>query len=304
MANEAFRVRAAGRAATARLGTPAEAVARLEALAPKASHFQAAPEAPDTQAAPEGPVFIFSSGWRCGSTLLQRLVMSRDGVFVWGEPFDQEDLLGDLMAPLMRTAFGMSDKHVFFRGTAEPSTLSETWIATIAPDTEALRQAYRALLARLFGVEAICTATRRWGVKTVRLNARFWPLLNWVFPEARAVFLMRDPLGSYRSYRWRTHFARWPDRPVAGPAGYGAIWADLVRGFEAGRNANAMILRYEDLRPDAPQLAALEAHLGLGIDRGILGVKVGSSGGAGPLPWAERAAIRRRTGHLARRYGY
>ena len=32
------------------------------------------------------PVFLFSAGWRSGSTLLQRLIMSDASIFVWGEP--------------------------------------------------------------------------------------------------------------------------------------------------------------------------------------------------------------------------
>src|SRR5688572_16478810 len=35
----------------------------------------------------DGPVFILSSGWRTGSTLVQRLVMSSNTILVWGEPY-------------------------------------------------------------------------------------------------------------------------------------------------------------------------------------------------------------------------
>ena len=37
----------------------------------------------------EQPIFLLSAGWRSGSTLLQRLIMSDPRVLIWGEPFDE-----------------------------------------------------------------------------------------------------------------------------------------------------------------------------------------------------------------------
>src|SRR5262245_32576620 len=33
------------------------------------------------------PIFLLSSGWRSGSTLVQRLINSDSSVLMWGEPF-------------------------------------------------------------------------------------------------------------------------------------------------------------------------------------------------------------------------
>lgn len=35
------------------------------------------------------PIFLLSAGWRSGSTLLQRLIMSDARVLIWGEPYDE-----------------------------------------------------------------------------------------------------------------------------------------------------------------------------------------------------------------------
>ena len=35
------------------------------------------------------PIFLLSAGWRSGSTLLQRLIMSDKHVLIWGEPYDE-----------------------------------------------------------------------------------------------------------------------------------------------------------------------------------------------------------------------
>ncbi|MEO0535490.1 MAG: hypothetical protein AAF215_16660 [Cyanobacteria bacterium P01_A01_bin.123] len=37
----------------------------------------------------DSPIFVFSAGWRSGSTLLQRLVMSDKSVVIWGELFNR-----------------------------------------------------------------------------------------------------------------------------------------------------------------------------------------------------------------------
>ena len=41
----------------------------------------------------KGPVFLFSAGWRSGSTLLQRLITHGGEVMMWGEPFGALDAL-------------------------------------------------------------------------------------------------------------------------------------------------------------------------------------------------------------------
>ena len=43
--------------------------------------------APESDTA--APIFLLSAGWRSGSTLLQRLIMSDKNVLIWGEPYDE-----------------------------------------------------------------------------------------------------------------------------------------------------------------------------------------------------------------------
>ena len=42
------------------------------------------------------PIFILAAGWRSGSTFLQRLVMSREEAFIWGEPYRHAALVDSL----------------------------------------------------------------------------------------------------------------------------------------------------------------------------------------------------------------
>jgi hypothetical protein len=47
------------------------------------------------------PLFVFSAAWRSGSTLLQRLIVSTERHFLWGEPYDLCDLIRRLADSLL-----------------------------------------------------------------------------------------------------------------------------------------------------------------------------------------------------------
>src|SRR5688572_31225972 len=48
----------------------------------------------------EAPIFIFAAGWRSGSTLLQRLLISGGDALIWGEPYSPSDIVGRLTESL------------------------------------------------------------------------------------------------------------------------------------------------------------------------------------------------------------
>ena len=60
---------------------PARLQDTLDKISPEARRFE------------EQPVFIFSAGWRSGSTLLQRMIMEfNKNIIIWGEPFDHSNI--------------------------------------------------------------------------------------------------------------------------------------------------------------------------------------------------------------------
>ena len=67
-----------------------QALARLEAATREAQ----APSGDD-------PVFVCGLGWRSGSTLVQRALMTDPGLLVWGEPMDIVFYLERLTQPLL-----------------------------------------------------------------------------------------------------------------------------------------------------------------------------------------------------------
>ena len=48
-------------------------------------------QAPDAKSDTESPIFLLSTGWRAGSTLLQRILVTDPRLLLWGEP------LGDMI---------------------------------------------------------------------------------------------------------------------------------------------------------------------------------------------------------------
>lgn len=75
----------------------------------------------------ERPVFLLASGWRTGSTLLQRLLCSHPDVHIWGENRGLCDVLEQLYRELLRhrPAASRADLDYQQKGT-------DGWIANLA----------------------------------------------------------------------------------------------------------------------------------------------------------------------------
>ncbi len=259
-----------------------------------------------TELAPaeEAPLFIFSAGWRSGSTLLQRLVNSSGAYVLWGEPYARSEIvtrLADSLRPVT-AAWPMPDDVAALGERWDPA---DRWTANLHPPLPTLVESHRALLRTLFGSEAKADALE-WGFKEVRLDAEYGLYLRFLFPRAKLLFLVRDPFDAYASYKsWRSWYRRWPDQQVRTAAAYARMWRQLAGSFAAlGDEAGAELVRYEDLVPGNPALHRLEAVLGAPVDRSVLERRISGSSGASPLNAAERLAIRRGVGSVGRRLGY
>lgn len=271
----------------------------------------------DTSTAPtDEPLFIFSAGWRSGSTLLQRLVVSARTYFIWGEPYHQTDAVRRLAESLLPFATGWPPaEYVYeernFNGDTgsegSPVDLSAQWIANFYPPVFRLVEAHRAFLRSLLAPPPPA-AGLGWGLKEVRLSAEYGLYLKMLFPRARFVLLVRDPRGAYQSYRERpTWFERWPRSQVRTPYAYGQVWRRLAESFlEFGDALEATLVRYEDLVAGGESLDRLEHVLGAAIDRSVLVNRVGSTsgrGGAAPSR-LELRMLNRATQPIAAQLGY
>ena len=257
----------------------------------------------------DAPIFLFSAGWRAGSTFLQRLIMSDPGVLIWGEPFDECGLI-QAMASTMRAFRSDWPPQEYFIGDRPLNDLPEDWVANLFPSVDQWRDGHRALYDKLFAQPAREAGAQRWGIKEVRLGADHAYYLRWLYPRAQFVFLYRNPLDAYSSYcRYgRSWYDTYPDKPVFTSVAFGAHWRKLVESFLQEADAlDAMLIRYEELTTSKQLIRELETHLQVTVDQSLIGQKVGTSIKAGkkpPVGRIDRWLLRQAVGRIAGELGY
>lgn len=254
----------------------------------------------------DSPIFLLSAGWRSGSTLLQRMVMAENpAVIIWGEPYDLALPIQGLADQLRPFSEAWPRARGFAGAGGED--FSNAWVANLYPPAEAFRAAHLAYLEALFAAPAEALGRSRWGLKEVRFGADEVRYLRWLYPRARFVFLVRDPLNAYRSYRQKlTWYARWPHRMVATPYGFGVHWRRLSRDFlEVQSQGVGLLLRYEELGEDAT-VSRLSDYLGWPVPRPQSMAKITGLANKDEvrLGTVEAAILRRGAGRIASEFGY
>lgn len=261
----------------------------------------------------EEPVFLLGTGWRSGSTLLQRLVVSSGQVMIWGEPYDlawYPQRLADSLRP-MGGGWPLPEHILDRKEEANPAELSATWIATTSPHPRHLLSAHRSFFVELLAVPAReHLGYPRWGLKDVRFGASEIHYLRMLFPRARMVLLVRDPVSSWQSQRRfsEAFYERWPEpSPLLTPAGFAGYWNRIATEFSqvAAADPRSLFVRYEDLIADPAVLDRIDGFLDLAIDRSVLAnVQRGKADprlGATP---AEARIVRKLTEGVCARFGY
>ena len=253
----------------------------------------------DARQCDDQPVFLFSAGWRSGSTLLQRMVMQNNsGIIIWGEPYNSCNIF-DGLANQFRAFTATWPKEIHFLSKVNRSGLSDQWVANLYPDVDDLIDAHRQFLNTLFAKPALRFGGENWGMKVVRLNIDHAIYLRHLYPKGKFIFLCRDPFASFASFRkiYDGWFAKWPDHVVATPYSYGRHWARLTQGFLRGYvSLDGFFIRYEDL-DNEEQCDRLGAYLGWRDSRAsslarIVGGLGGEAGDRKPrMPVIERALL-------------
>lgn len=230
----------------------------------------------------EAPIFIFSAGWRSGSTLLQRLVCSAERVLIWGEPYDRSCPVRHLAESL--APFSASWPQPSYYRQPDPGDVSQRWIANLYPPPAAILAGYRALMMESFARPARALGATRWGLKEVRFGLPEAVLLKGLFPDARFLFIRRplaDAYLSYRSFSQRTDwYAAWPGGMAATAYSFARHWARMTAEFDAAAgHTGGLMIDYDALVSGAFDLSRLEQHAGITIDRDVLKTRVGQGGG-------------------------
>lgn len=257
----------------------------------------------------EEPIFLLSAGWRAGSTMLQRLIMSDSRVLMWGEPFDECGIIQAIAGSMKAFRENWPPQEYYYDGTS-PSELSGEWIANLFPSIDDLKSSQRAMLDVLFAQPARKAGAERWGIKEVRFDIEHAMYLKWLYPKARFIFLYRNPLDAYQSYSryGRDWYNTYPDQTVFTPKAFGEHWRTLLEGFLLYfKEVNGVMIKYEDLISGGVDFKKIEKHLDIVIDQSLLKTKVGSSDRGGKkvrISRFEKYILRRAVSPLAGELGY
>lgn len=262
---------------------------------------------PDVQShEQQSPVFILSAGWRSGSTLMQRLIMSKQSILVWGEPYSDARIISHLADGISAITKSWPEDR-WFVDQYDLNKLDSTFVANMYPPVEDMQQACLVYFKTMFELPAKKRGFERWGLKDVRLTIEDAHFIKWLFPNAKFVFLCRNPFDAYKSYRVdRSWYFEWPDKPVFTATEFGRNWNMLATGFYQGaENLGGMFIRYEDLVSGVLNSNDLETYLDCQIDTSLLGTKVGSHHSSGEkLPSYELKQLKKEVEGIANILGY
>lgn len=244
----------------------------------------------------ESPIFLLSTGWRSGSTLMQRLLVTDPQVMLWGEPMGEMALVSHIAQMLTRLSTFPDIRERCDDSNQIFEALPTSWIATLYPPRGDFRMGIRALFDRWLAEPARRLGFTRWGFKEVRLGAAEAILLHWLYPKAKFVLLTRNPYDCYRSLSdsgWHHIYYARPDVRVDFAAGLAAHWNRLALGFvELPEQFPAYWIRYEDLVSGKVNFRNLESWLGIRLgEETALSAYVGATARRHRLGWSERLII-------------
>jgi hypothetical protein len=297
-------------------------VGNLDVLKRHRLTLQALPGVPDAishieqrwqlkkNASKEQPIFIFSAGWRSGSTLVQRLVNSCANVLIWGEPYTYSDYIRKLADALRIFSRTTPPDNFFVDSFIDQNNhqLIDQWTACLYPNPGDLWSAHRNFLLSLFSDPATRLGFANWGLKEVRLNCEYATYLNWLFPNAKFIFLYRNPYEAYRSYRsFGNWYDRWPSEPVFTAKKFGEVWLNLLSSYlQHYTSFNSFLIKYEKLISRDYNFLKLNEFLGCQVDPNIIGNQISGRKRekASRLPYLEKKFLRQAVEPLAGQIGY
>lgn len=203
------------------------------------------------------PIFIFSSSWRSGSTLLQRFITATGEVLVWGETGGALNAIADAVAGWDQITADSSRRFpggVGGKGEAAyqkfimtpKSEQASLWIANLSPPHADILAGLRDMFDTLYRQRAQDFGYPRYGFKETRCDLNTARQLQTLFPDARFIFLVRNPLDVILSIKRRNWMGR--------PAGHATLkyYADhwRTRSMQFRQADFGLTLRYEDFIVD------------------------------------------------------
>jgi hypothetical protein len=209
------------------------------------------------------PIFIFSAGWRSGSTMLQRMLMACPRIMIWGEPYSKASIIQAMAEQVGGFTMEWPDERYVI--DAIQGDLTENWVANVYPVFPKFYEAHRQFFETLFAEPAAARGRPQWGLKEVRLGIKHARYLKFLFPQSRFIFLVRNPYDSYASFRSYVHcdFTHWPNGGIGSTSDFAKNWAILAGDFCSNhQSVGGMLVRYEELINEGNVLRCLSEFVG------------------------------------------
>jgi len=195
----------------------------------------------------EQPIFIFATGWRTGSTLVQRVISTHRDILIWGENHGLIPMLQDAR----RTVEGLQEygsRHLEnYRKQG-----GRAWMAVMNPPVRDFDEGLRRLLETYYRDPARELGKSRWGFKEVRHTLNVAEFLYKLYPAAKVLLLLRHPADCLASARG-THVPPLKKgilAEVGGPRGFLEIWTGIASSFVSPGALPHLTLHYEELVED------------------------------------------------------
>lgn len=220
------------------------------------------------------PVFVLASGQRCGSTLVQRVLMSHPRLYMWGEQGGTLERVRE-----MANAYTVWDRT---QGQAARESFrahgAQAFVANMCPPEDRFTVAGAAFLKALFDPRAAGSSKRRWGFKEVRHGRWFAEFLVRLFPEGRVIHLTRDPRRVAVSLdAWERSGGWWRREQTARTL---QLWNDINRSIADDESPAGWLrsYRYEDIVAHPVEFVReMSGFLDLpraGFDAGVFDIKI------------------------------
>lgn len=201
--------------------------------------------------------------------MLQRVITASGQTLVWGEAGGALDRLADLMTcydqmlgpgnKRFKHGFGGNGAEEFSKFKSAGPNGVHDWIACMNPPLETFAAAARDFLDAVYARPAEILGYQNWGVKEVQSDIETASFLRLLYPKARFVFLVRNPISCLNSIKRHN----WMDRPKDPKAleYYALHWLRLSQGFSQADFG--LHIKYEDIVSSKEHQKELGAYLEL-----------------------------------------
>jgi len=203
-----------------------------------------------------GPIFIFASGQRTGSTLLQRFLSTNENIIIWGE---HNGVLSDYFLTFDKL-MDWQEEYSHHLDLFLNKGLNN-FIANMTPPYRDISYAKKELVRSLWEYPAHELGREIWGFKEVRYDANMALQLKELFPDCKVIHLTRNIKDCFLSLLHWERFGGWSRDDTLE---FIQTWMRVNESFldlmDHGNQSWIMSITYEKLTRDSSNITKKLVH--------------------------------------------